>query len=124
MHISMKSVRCVVTLVPLAAMLAGCVPQQARDGARVLAVYTNQVDGLLTGFAARQTAIDKTTQVITNNLEQSALTAQNKNVLELQKLTIAGDKQRTDFVAQIEAASEVTAAQQAAGPTTAPTKTN
>ena len=81
--------------VALAPVLTGCVPQAARDSAKVLAVYTQQVNGLATGLADRQTAIDRASQQVTNDLEDSALVTEQKNDAQNRQWTIAADSRAT-----------------------------
>ena len=70
---------------------AGCVPREARDGAKVLAVYTQQVNELATRFADQQTAIDRASQQVTNDLEDSALVTEQNNDAQNRRWTIATD---------------------------------
>jgi hypothetical protein len=63
--------------------LAACsVPGEARQGARVLAAYTNQVKGETERFAKARTALAKARQRNMNELEDSAVVTEQANQRE------------------------------------------
>ena len=102
-------------LLPLLVVVfaAGCVPQEARRSATVLAVYTQQVNAMATRFADRQTDIDRASQQVTNDLEQSALVTEQKNDLQNRLWVIATDPQNTLYQQVREGVDAEAAAQEA-----------
>jgi hypothetical protein len=75
---------CMVATLGAALALAACsVPGEARQGARVLAAYTNQVKAETERYAKGRTALAKARQRNMNELEDSAMVMEQSNQREV-----------------------------------------
>ncbi|WP_428267118.1 hypothetical protein [Haliangium sp.] len=78
---------------------AGCgVPKEARNGATLMAAYTNQIKAESERFAASRTTLAKARQHNMNGLEESALTTEQSNQREVflwgfEKASVGRDRQ-------------------------------